>query len=116
MSDYKESSVAGQSWQRCHQVVIDNRRGGVPTVRFDEETVVALEGSAEVRTPAGVLTVDFDPARQIPLRNPVTGELTGTVMTYADAYAVLYSAYLDAALERDVQRAESTFADAEEAA
>jgi hypothetical protein len=36
-------------------------------------------------------------------------------MTYAEAYAVLYSAYLEAALERDVQRAESTF-DSEEVA
>ena len=49
------------------------------------------------------------PAREIPLRDPQTGKPTGAVMTYAEAYAVLYSAYLDAALERDVQRAESTF-------
>ena len=109
MPDYKETSVAGHSWQRCTQVVIDNRRGAVPTVRFDEENVVALEGAAEVRTPVGGLTVEFDPAREIPLRDPQTGEPTGAVMTYAEAYAVLYSAYLEAALERDVQRAESTF-------
>lgn len=114
MPDYKETSVAGHSWQRCAQVVIDNRRGAVPTVRFDEETVVALDGAAEVRTPVGGLTVDFAPSREIPLRDPQTGEPTGAVMTYAEAYAVLYSAYLEAALERDVQRAESTF-DSEEA-
>ena len=115
MPDYKETSVAGHRWQRCNQIVIDNRRSATPSVRFDEEAVVALEGAAEVRTPAGVLTIDFDPSREIPLRDPQTGEPTGAVMTYAEAYAVLYSAYLDAALERDVQRAESTFA-TEEAA
>ena len=109
MPDYKETSVAGHSWRRCHQIVIDNRRSTVPTVRFDEETVVALDGAAEVRTPAGALTVEFDPAREIALRDPQTGKPTGAVMTYAEVYAVLYSAYLDAALERDVQRAESTF-------
>jgi len=93
--------------------VIDNRRGGVPTVRFDEETVVALDGSAEVRSPAGALTVDFDPARTIALRDPLTGELTGETTTYAAVYALLYSAYLDAAVERDVAAAESTFSQPE---
>ncbi len=111
MSSYTESLVTGHAWRRCNQIVIDNRRSSTPTVRFDEETVVALEGAAEVRAPAGVLTIDFDPAREIPLRDPQTGEPTGAVMTYAEAYAVLYSAYLDAALDRDVQRAESTFAE-----
>lgn len=115
MSNYTESTVTGHAWRRCNQIVIDNRRGSTPTVRFDEETVVALEGAAEVRAPAGVLTIDFDPSREIPLRDPQTGEPTGAVMTYAEAYAVMYSAYLDAALERDVQRAESTF-DSEEVA
>jgi len=109
MPDYKETSVAGHSWQRCHQVVIENSRLNPPTVRFDEESVVVLEGGVEVRSPRGTLTVDFDPARTIALRDPLTGELTGETTTYAEAYAVLYSAYLDAALERDVQRAESTF-------
>lgn len=114
MSTYAESTVTGHTWRRCHQIVIDNRRSAVPTVRFDEETVVALDGAAEVRAPAGALTVEFDPAREIALRDPQTGKPTGAVMTYADAYAVLYSAYLDAALERDVQRGEFTF-DSEEA-
>lgn len=115
MPDYKEATVAGHRWQRCHQIVIDNRRAATPAMRFDEETVVALEGSAEVRTPAGALTVDFDPARTIPLRDPQTGELTGETTTYGAAYALLYSAYLDAALERDVVAAESTFTEPEEA-
>ena len=114
MANYTESTVTGHAWRRCNQIVIDNRRGGTPTVRFDEETVVALDGAAEVRAPVGGLTVDFAPAREIPLRDPQTGKPTGAVMTYAEAYAVLYSAYLDAALGRDVQRAESTF-DSEEA-
>ena len=55
MSAYTESTVTGHAWRRCNQIVIDNRRGSTPTVRFDEEAVVALAGAAEVRTPAGVL-------------------------------------------------------------
>lgn len=113
MPDYKETSVAGHSWQRCHQVVIENSRSASPTVRFDEESVVALEGGVEVRSPRGTLCVDYDPARTIALRDPLTGELTGETTTYAAAYALLYSAYLDAAVERDVAAAESTFSQPE---
>lgn len=44
MANYTESTVTGHAWRRCNQIVIDNRRSAVPTVRFDEETVVALDG------------------------------------------------------------------------
>lgn len=101
MSDYKESTIIGYTWQRCRQIVIDNSRGIVPTVRFDEEQVIAMGDSGELRRPVGDIAVSFDPARAIPLRDPVTGELTGEATTYGAVYAILYSAYLDAALARD---------------
>jgi hypothetical protein len=110
---YKESQVTGQAWQRCNQIVIDNRRSSVPSVRFDEETVIALPGQ-EVRTPAGQIVLALDPAREIALRNPETGEPTGEVTTYGAAYALLYSAYLDAALERDAAAAPAPQTPAEE--
>ena len=101
MPDYNESTVTGHTWQRCHQVVIENPRHGARGVRFDEERVLALDGGAELRQPAGTLAVPFDPDAVIPLRDPDTGELTGATTTYGDAYALLYSAYLAAALARD---------------
>ena len=89
---------------------IDERKVTKPLAgHFAKAGVAPRRHLAEVRTPAGALTVEFDPAREIALRDPQTGKPTGAVMTYAEVYAVLYSAYLDAALERDVQRAESTF-------
>lgn len=103
MSNYLESAVTGQAWQRCCQIVIDNRRHITPSVRFEEEQVVALDIGEEIRKPAAGITLDFDPAREIPLRDPATGELTGQSTTYADAYALLFSAYLAAALERDAK-------------
>lgn len=103
--NYDESTVSGQTWQRCHQIVIENPRTGDQVVRFDEERVLLLDGGAEVRTPVGALAVVFDPAREIPLRNPMTGELTGESTTYGAAYVLLYSAYLAAALERDAASA-----------
>lgn len=112
MPDYKETSATGHSWQRCTQVVIENHRGAPPVVRFDEERVIVLDG-IEARSPLGTFCVDYDPARPIALRDPHTGELTGDTTTYAAAYALLYSAYLAAAFERDVAAAESTFAQSE---
>ena len=101
MPDYNESTVTGHTWKRCHQVVIENPRHGSRGVRFDEERVLALDGGSEVRKPSGTLAVPFDPNAVIPLRDPATGDLTGATATYGDAYALLYSAYLAAALARD---------------
>jgi hypothetical protein len=99
--NYNETTVTGQAWQRCHQVVIENPRAGQQVVRFEEERVLSMDGGAEIKTPAGGMSVVFDPAKEIPLRNPMTGELTGQTTTYGAAYALLYSAYLAAAIERD---------------
>lgn len=108
--NYNETTLTGQAWQRCCQVVIENPRTGQPLVRFDEERVLALDGDAEMRTPLGSLAVPFDPAKTIAMRDPATGEPTGATVTYAEAYALLYSAYLSAAAERDAaqQPAEPT--------
>ena len=99
--NYNETTVTGQAWQRCHQVVIENPRTGQHVVRFEEERVLAVDGGAEINTPIGGIAVPFDQAKEIPLRNPMTGELTGESTTYGAAYALLYSAYLAAATERD---------------
>jgi hypothetical protein len=107
-TDYKEATVTGQSWQRCNQIVIENPRHATPVVRFDEERVLVLQTGSEVRTPVGTLTLPFDADKTIPLRNPATGELTGNTTTYGEAYALLYSAYLAAATERDGPPAEAT--------
>lgn len=101
MANYNETSVAGSSWQRCHQVVIDNRFGVTPSIRFDEEQVTTLTGGATVRRLLGSLTVPHDPTETVELRDPSTGEATGETITQGEAYAILYSAYLGAALDRD---------------
>lgn len=103
MSDYKESSIAGTVWQRCHEIVVSNVRGAPPRVQFFEERVIALENSTEIRQALGPLEVAFDAARVIPILDPATGLPTGTTATYGEAYALLYSAYIAAALERDAQ-------------
>ena len=102
MADYKESIIDGTTWQRCRQIVIDNPRGAVPSVRFDEEEVLALADGREIKRSLGTLALPFNPAQEMPLRDPATGELTGAVTTYGAAYMLLYSAYMDAAESRDI--------------
>ena len=104
MPNYNETTITGTAWTRCHQIVIDNTRGLPPTVRFDEEEVISL-ADRELRKPLGALALAFDPARIIPLVNPATGLPTGAHTTYADAYALLYSAYIAAANDRDAAQA-----------
>ena len=41
--NYNETTVTGQAWQRCHQVVIENPRTGQQVVRFEEERVLAMQ-------------------------------------------------------------------------
>lgn len=101
MADYKETAVTGSSWQRCHQVVIDNRHGNAPSIRFDEERVTALSDGDSVHRALGALTVPHDPAAVVELRDPATGEPTGETVTHAEVYTIIYSIYLGTALARD---------------
>lgn len=101
MPDYNETTVTGSAWQRCKQVVVDNRLGVTPSIRFDEERVTALSDGDTVHRNLGALSVPFDPAAVIELRDPATGEATGATITHAEVYAILYSAYLGTAIARD---------------
>lgn len=101
MPDYKESTIAGTVWQRCHQIVIDNVRNATPAVHFQEERVIALDDGQEIRQALGPIDLAFDPAKTFSILDPVSGQSTGATATYGDAYALLYSAYIAAALERD---------------
>jgi len=42
MSNYNETQITGQAWQRCNQVVIENHKGQTPVIRFDEEQIIKL--------------------------------------------------------------------------
>lgn len=44
MPDYKETTVAGTSWQRARRVVIENQYAQVPTITFIEEKAINVEG------------------------------------------------------------------------
>lgn len=100
MPEYKQTAVSGDAWQRCHQIVIDNPLSATPLIRFDEQRVVVAAGASST-TPMGSLTAPFQPAAEIPLIDPQTGELTGENITHGALYAALYSAYMQQAAARD---------------
>ena len=100
MPDYKQSAIAGTAWQRCHHVALDNPREGTPSIRFHEQEVLSI-GGREIQSMTGSVSLAFDPARPIALRDPATGELTGEMSSYGAAYVLIYSAYIDAAEARD---------------
>lgn len=101
MADYKETQLAGTAWNRCCRIEIDNVRGNPPAILFYEERVIALEDGQEIRQSLGPLQVGYAPGRVIPLLDPATGQPSGGETTYAAAYAIIYSAYLSAAMARD---------------
>ena len=101
MPDYKETTITGAAWNRCHEILVQNVRGQAPAVRFTEERIIALDDGQEIRQNLGSLDVAYDPGRLIPILDPTTGLPTGDQTTYGAAYVVLYSAYIAAAMERD---------------
>ena len=102
MPDYKAITETTSKWQRCHRMVIENRRGETPRLDCLEE-VVTLTGRGESSMFVPGCSVTFDPAGVVPMRDPQTDALTGQSMTQAQIYAILYSVYRHAADVRDAQ-------------
>jgi len=101
MPDYKESTVAGTSYQRCHTVRLNNPYQEQPFIEFLEEKVINLDGQVLRQGVAGLCEKHFNPTDSFHLLDPTTNLPTGTSMTHAEFYAVLYSLYMQTALERD---------------
>lgn len=69
------------------------------------EATVAEVGSVKVEQITGTIVGTFSPSADIPMRDPATGELTGESITQGSLYNILYSLYMQKALERDAQGA-----------
>lgn len=103
MSEYKETSVIGQKFTRCHTINLSNPRNGLPSAQFSEEEVIVLGENDMISRPVGGFTVMMDnPMASIEIRNPMTYEKTGQTITFGEIYAILFSAYWDSAEKRDL--------------
>lgn len=100
MADYKESTVAGTSWQRASRVVVDNPYGGVPTIMFVEEQAINI-GDSIITKPVANLSCNFDPSATFLAIDPTTNTPTGQEISHGEVYGILYSLYMDLAAKRD---------------
>lgn len=91
-----QKPVAGQSYIRCPQVVVDNRLGHTPTVTFHRERVVGLSDGSTITQPMSPRSLQFDPASAVPVLNPETGEATGDTISQGALYALIYSVFVAA--------------------
>lgn len=91
-----QKPVAGESYIRCPQVVIDNRLGHAPTIAFSRERIIGLADGVTVTQPMSPREVAFDPAAVVPVLDPETGEPTGQTVTQGYLYALIYSVFVAA--------------------
>ncbi|MBP6733629.1 MAG: hypothetical protein KA142_02860 [Chromatiaceae bacterium] len=105
MADYQEQTISGAMTQytRCPSITMQNPRGDMSAcnVRFDEEIVKTLPDGEVITSSGPGITVPFNPADVISLRDPATWALTGETITSGELYALLASAYWHYATERD---------------
>ncbi len=92
---HNQRTIEGESWTRANRIVIENPNDAIPSVTFVQEMMIEM-GGITVSKPIENMYVNFTPdvmTEQFPLINPVTGELTGATISYAEIYAILFSAY-----------------------
>jgi len=100
MANYKQATLAAQTWQRAKQVHINNAYGVTPVITFQEEQVIDINGKLNFQD-LGVIAKDLSsPSTTFDLISPVDGTVLGTA-TYQDVYVILSSLYLDLAKQRD---------------
>jgi hypothetical protein len=106
MAKYNESTVQGESWTRSFQIVGSNEYGATPSIRFDEEDVIALSGGkvANSRTGSSVATLltAENALTEFQLRNPETDEYIDAYAKYQDLFVLIHSLYFHLAKERDM--------------
>jgi hypothetical protein len=101
MADYKEQTLTGSQWQRCRTVTIQNPYGGQPMAYFQEE-MLATVGADTIQRDVGSCSAPFNPASTIPLLDTTTLLPTGDTVTHGALYQILFSLYMQTALDRDV--------------
>lgn len=101
MSNYKETVAEATTWKRCKHIEIFNPLNTGKYARFNEEEIIQVNGRVLPSYSAGSCETVFDPTANIMLRDVETGELDGTYVTQAHLYQILYSLYMQTALNRD---------------
>jgi hypothetical protein len=104
MPSYKETNVAGKSYQRCRSLYFENPKGAEPSVLLREERVTSLGDRISYEHAAEIIeTFKRDEfGTEVQLYNPETDEpIAGKTTTYADIHIALFSLYRHLADKRD---------------
>lgn len=102
MSNYNQTSVAGNIWTRCSSVHIVNNYGATPQIIFGEQQLIELDNLPPIATNGGTSCfTEFDPTVEIVILDPATGNPTGQTVTQQQLYDILYSLYIATAQARD---------------
>jgi len=87
-----EVESTGKTWLRSNKITISNELDKIPSITWEIEKAIEIAGETVTKAlPA--ITVIFDQKTSVPIRNPLTGELTGQSMTKGEIYALIYSAF-----------------------
>ena len=100
MSNYKQTTVSGETWQRAARVVVENPLNATPSILIVEEEAIVL-GDKTITNVCGNLSCAFDPEATFPAIDPATDEPVGRDITHGEVYALLNSLYMDLAKKRD---------------
>lgn len=106
MPKYRESQTAAQQWQRAGEIRISYPHAGNPKVTFYEEIASQIGDGPPVMREVGSLEITINAqklAEAIPLRDPVTGDLTGGETSYAAIAQGIFSAYYHEGKARDAR-------------
>ena len=89
---YGPNQNPGDVRRRVWRVQGDNKLAGVPFLQFLEEDAIMLgDGSERSLNRARDLCAVYTPGVEVPMRDPVTDEFTGAVITHAQIFAAIYS-------------------------
>ena len=91
MSLIDRQDVNATSYKKA-AVIMFNNTGDIPEMQVFEDTVIPLEDTVLTQR-TGQYAVPCHPDINIPLINPLTGELTGDTMPIDNLMAIMYSVY-----------------------
>jgi hypothetical protein len=100
MTDYRQSTLTGNKWRRCFEILIKNPFNGQPAAIFQEQDMADFNNQI-LELGRDTVSINVSPEKEITILDPTSGLETGQKITHGELYAILYSAYIGAALERD---------------
>jgi hypothetical protein len=101
MSNYKQTTLTGESYQRCRLIEIRNPLNQTPEVTFTEERITTVGETTLRDQPNTPIQIQYDPTTIINLYDPETLLPTEDTVTMGDLYIYLFSVYMHFANIRD---------------